>query len=120
MFGQAGSAVATSAFARMLGARDLALGVGTVIALDRGAPVRGWLEAGALVDGVDLVTAMLAREEIPRTALVGTVALAGVAAFTGIALSRRLDPSPPATSGHPDAVVTGHPPIAAPDAATGE
>jgi hypothetical protein len=90
MLGQAGSAAGTSAFARMLGARDLALGVGTVIALDRGAPVRGWLEAGALVDGVDLVTALLAREEMPRAALVSTVALAGVAACTGIAVSRRL------------------------------
>ena len=45
----------TRLFARMVGARDLGLGLGVLIALDRGAPVRGWLEASALVDGVDAV-----------------------------------------------------------------
>ena len=34
--------------ARAFGARDLAIGLGVVIALDRGTPVRGWIEAGAL------------------------------------------------------------------------
>ena len=39
--------------ARAFGGRDLALGLGVVIALDRGAPVRGWIEAGALSDAID-------------------------------------------------------------------
>ena len=35
--------------ARAFGARDLAIGLGVVIALDRGTPVRGWIEAGRAV-----------------------------------------------------------------------
>jgi hypothetical protein len=39
---------------RMLGARDLALGVGVLLAARHGSTqLRGWVEAGALADGVD-------------------------------------------------------------------
>jgi len=100
----------TSAFARMLGGRDLALGLGVVIALDRGAAVRGWLEASALADTIDAVGCMLARDEIPATILAPTVALAGAAALVQAWLSRQLDPPPPASPGHSEAVATGHPP----------
>jgi len=93
----------------MLGGRDMALGLGVVIALDRGAPVRGWLEACALADGVDLVGCLIARDEIPRATFVTTAALAGGAALIGIWLSRQLDPAPEATPGHPEAIATGHP-----------
>src|SRR4051812_50188463 len=51
---------------RALGARDLALGLGVAVALDRGAPVRGWLEGAALADGVDLVATLLAGGAVPR------------------------------------------------------
>src|ERR1700759_44133 len=51
-------------FVRMLGGRDIALGLGTVIALDRGKPVRGWLEGAALADAVDFVACALAREDM--------------------------------------------------------
>ena len=94
MFGRRGATTGTPVFARMLGGRDVALGLGAVIALDRGAPVRGWLEAGALADGVDLASALLAHKQIARAALANTVLLAGAAAWAGIALSRRLDPHP--------------------------
>lgn len=116
MFGRTGATAGTPVLARMLGARDVALGLGAVIALDRGAPVRGWLEAGALVDCVDLVTALLAREEIPSVALVNTVVLAGGAALGGIVLAHLLDPPPPAPLGHPEALATGHSPAAGADA----
>jgi hypothetical protein len=109
MFGRDGSGPGTKLLARMVGGRDIALGLGVVIALDRGAPVRGWLEGCALADGVDLVGTLLARNEIPRTTLVNTVALAGGAAVAGIWLSRQLDPPPAAAPGHPEAVATGHP-----------
>jgi hypothetical protein len=51
---------------RALGARDLALGLGTAVALDRGTPVRGWLEGTALSDGGDLLGTLLAGDSIPR------------------------------------------------------
>ena len=43
--------------ARAFGVRDLAIGLGAVIALDRGMPVRGWIEAGVLSDAVDTARA---------------------------------------------------------------
>jgi hypothetical protein len=109
MFGRDGSGPGIKTLIRMLGGRDLVLGLGVVIALNRGAPVRGWLEAGAVADTVDLVACVLARDEMPRSAYINTLALAGGAAIAGLWLSRRLDPPPAATSGHPEAVATGHP-----------
>jgi hypothetical protein len=40
---------------RGMGARDIAIGLGILMALERGAPVRGWLEAGVLSDAADAV-----------------------------------------------------------------
>jgi hypothetical protein len=93
----------------MLGGRDIALGLGPVIAIDRGAPVRGWLEAAVLSDTVDLVGALVAHDEFSPAAFVGTAASAGAAAALGLWLSRRLDPPPAAEPGQPEAAVTGHP-----------
>src|ERR1700712_5135824 len=39
--------------ARALGARDFAIGLGTVLALRHGGPVRGWVEAGGVADAGD-------------------------------------------------------------------
>jgi hypothetical protein len=97
-----------SLFARMLGARDVALGLGTVIALDRGKPVRGWLEGSALSDTVDCVACVLARENMPPRPFRATAVLGAVSAGLGVFLSRRLDPAPPAHPGQPEAVATGH------------
>lgn len=95
-------------FARMLGARDIALGLGTVIALDRGKPVRGWLEGSALADSGDFIACMLARDEMPRSAFGLAAGAAAWAAGLGVLLSRRLDPAPSAHPGQPEAVATGH------------
>ena len=97
-------------FARMLGARDVALGLGTVIALDRGKPVRGWLEGAALADTADCVSCVLARESMPPAAAAVAGGLVGASAILGVLLSRRLDPPPPAQPGQPEAAVTGHSP----------
>ena len=95
--------------ARMLGARDLALGLGAVIALDRGAPVRGWIEGAAVSDTVDAVASLLAKKRMSPGAFRATVLLAGGAAVSGAYLSRRLDPPPPAHPHQPEAVITRHP-----------
>jgi hypothetical protein len=95
--------------ARMLGARDVALGLGTVIALDRGAPVRGWLEGSALSDAVDCISCLRARKHMSPLGSRASAGLGAAAAIAGIILSRRLDPPPPAHPGQPEAVATGHP-----------
>src|SRR5436305_2114901 len=106
----------TPLFARMLGARDIALGLGTVIALDRGKPVRGWLEGSALSDSVDCVACVLARQHMPPTVFRSAAGLAAASAVAGVLFSRRLDPPPPPHSGQPEAVATGH----SPESVTGD
>ena len=66
--------------ARMLGARDLALGLAALRTLDdrRAAPlVQG---ACALADAVDTVATIAARRQLPRSGVLGTAAVAGGAA----------------------------------------
>ena len=87
-----GSEGGTRLFARMVGARDLGLGLGVLVALDRGAPVRGWLEASAVVDGIDTVACLLARHHIRTPVLPGAVGLAAAGALLSAWLARQLDP----------------------------
>ena len=84
----------TSLFARMVGARDIGLGLGVLIALDRGAPVRGWLEASALVDGIDMAACLLARDHIRTSLVPGVAGLAAGGALLSAWLSRQLDSAP--------------------------
>jgi hypothetical protein len=95
MTGRAGSRGGASLFAGMVGARDVALGFGLLSALDRGAPVRGWLEASALVDGIDAAACVLARHHIRTIVLPGAVGLAATGALLSAGLSRQLDPPAP-------------------------
>jgi peptide-methionine (R)-S-oxide reductase len=97
-------------FARMLGGRDIALGLGTIIALDRGRPVRGWLEGSALADAVDCVACVLAREDMSPAAFSAAAGLGATSALVGALLARRLDPPPSARPGQPEAMATGHSP----------
>ena len=94
---------------RMLGARDLMLGLGTVIALDRGAPVRGWIEASAAADAADGFSCLLARSRMSPRAFSATLVIGFGAALAGGYLARRLDPPPPAHPHQPEAAITGHP-----------
>jgi hypothetical protein len=95
--------------ARAFGARDLALGLGVVIALDRGAPVRGWIEGGVLSDAVDVAATLLAGDSIPADLRRGALALGAGSAVLGAALSRALDEPVPRGEVHaPEAAITGH------------
>jgi hypothetical protein len=99
---------AVKVITRGFGGRDLALGLGVAIALDRGAPVRGWLEASALADVGDFVATLLAGRSIPDGGRKGIAALAAGSAVTALALSRALD-EPSAPMDTPEASLTGHP-----------
>jgi hypothetical protein len=99
MTGRAGCEGGTRLFARMVGARDLGLGLGVLVALDRGAPVRGWLEASAVVDGIDAAACVLARRHIRTGLFPGLVGLAAAGALLSAWLARRLDPAQPPLSG---------------------
>ncbi len=52
---------------RVLGGRDLALGLGALLAIRRDKEARGWLEAGALADAGDTLCTLIAFKACPRT-----------------------------------------------------
>ncbi len=69
--------------ARSTGARDLAIGIGTLFALQKDAPVRGWLEAGMLADVGDVAAVLLGIRSLPRKRAVLALAAAGGTVVAG-------------------------------------
>jgi hypothetical protein len=106
--GRAADSRAVNVLARGLGARDVALGLGTAVALDRGAPVRGWLEGAALADGVDLVSTLLAGDSIPAGKRRAVLLIAGASLIACAALARMVDEPPVADVHAPESELTGH------------
>lgn len=81
-----GEGPARTLLGRSLGGRDLALGLGALLAARRDAPLRGWVEAGGLSDAGDAVATVAAWRHLPRRsrALV-LLASAGAAAAAALA-----------------------------------
>jgi hypothetical protein len=76
-------------YVRMVGARDLGLGLGLQVALGREAPTRGWLEASAVVDGIDAAACLLARHHLRPGVFPGTLGLAASGALLSAWLAQR-------------------------------
>jgi hypothetical protein len=76
--------------ARAFGIRDLALGLGTLQALDTDAPAEPWVTAGMLSDAVDFAATALAlralgvRRALPVMAVAAGAAAAGYLARTQV------------------------------------
>jgi len=87
--GAAADNVAARVLGRALGARDLALGLGALAALQGPAaaagPARAWVGAGALSDALDVAATMASWRELPRFTRWLVVASAGGAALAGAA-----------------------------------
>ncbi len=84
---------------RMVGGRDIALGLGVVFALNHEAPVRGWLEAGTVADSGDFVATVLAFRRLrPGAAMANAVAALGGAAY-GRYLASAIQPASQGASG---------------------
>ena len=69
---------------RTIGGRDLALGLGLLVADRRKRPLRGWIEAGVLVDALDAVVAAFASRGVPFLSRVLLFFLAAGSATSGI------------------------------------
>jgi hypothetical protein len=91
MFGPDGDAGGMRLFLRVIGARDLALGLGVLAALDRGAPVHPWLRASAVVDGLDLAGSVVARRHLRPGVFPGAAAAATAGALLSGWLAGELD-----------------------------
>lgn len=75
-------------FGRIVGGREVALGLGTLLALSHDAPVRGWLEAASLADAVDCVVTTTRFPSLPRAGR-WLFALGAAGAATAEALAAR-------------------------------
>jgi hypothetical protein len=80
-----------SLLSRAFGAREVALGAGTLQALASGGPVRPWVMAGIVSDGLDATASLLAAPQIGvgRALMNGAVASSATAA--GIAALEHVD-----------------------------
>jgi len=74
-----------------LGARDVALALGTLGALRSGAAAAPWLRAGMLADFGDLLATLRARDSLPPLALPVVAAIAGGSVLLGAWLQRAVD-----------------------------
>ena len=106
--GAAADELGARVFGRALGARDLALGLGALAALQGPATRAGsasgagsasaWVAAGALSDALDVVASVSSWRELPRTGRWLVVASAGGAALAGAAGAVALRPDRNGTS----------------------
>jgi hypothetical protein len=76
---------------RALGAREVALGGGTILALERGEPARRWVLAGVLSDAVDAVAALLGMRAIGVRRALPTLVVATTAAAVGLSAADKVD-----------------------------
>lgn len=76
----------TKVILRGLGARDIALGAGTIDSTMRGEGAAAWLATSALADLGDLAATLAGREALPKNGVLVTSFLAASGAITGAAL----------------------------------
>ena len=73
-----------------LGARDVAVGAGSLLALERGADARAWFAASVVCDAADGIATFSRRDHLPPAGAIGVTALAGSAALAGLWLLKDL------------------------------
>ena len=81
----------TKLFIRALGARDLALGLGTLLAMRHDRPTRGWLEASGLADFADAVITLMAGDDVPPASKKGVPPFAAASAALCELVGSRVD-----------------------------
>lgn len=81
----------TSLAVRGMGVRDMALGAGLLTAMERGAPVRGWLEAGAMVDAGDAMGTLFSWRGLGKPRGVFWFVIEVCSAALGLSLAERMD-----------------------------
>jgi hypothetical protein len=82
---------ATALLFRSVGARDMALGLGTLAAQRNGSPLKPWLLGATLADVVDLVATFAAGRSIPKAGKAAIGLLAGGAIVQQLAIARTVE-----------------------------
>lgn len=86
--GEAPGPLGQQVLGRALGGRDLALGLGALLAGRQGGALRNWGEAGAFADAIDAAITVVAFRRLPAKGRWAVLASASGAALAG-ALSAR-------------------------------
>ena len=76
---------------RGLGARDIALGLGTLRALGNGSSVKPWLEMQAIADASDAASTVFSFRDMPGFKRWVMLATAATGCYLGVSLSGKLD-----------------------------
>lgn len=76
---------------RSVGARDMALALGTLAAQRSGSPLKPWLLGATLADSVDLVATFAAGRAIPKAGKAAIALLAGGAIVQQLAIARTVE-----------------------------
>jgi hypothetical protein len=89
--GAAADTPAGRVLAFAVGARDVAVGGGTLLALQRGTGARDWLRASVAADAADCFATLRARRSLPPLPAAGVAVMAGSAALLSLWLEREID-----------------------------
>ena len=89
--GPDGRSGALTLLVRSFGAREVALGAGTLASLDSGGPARPWVMAGVVADGLDAVASVLAIRHLGAARALATGTVAVLATVAGIAALDQVD-----------------------------
>ena len=81
----------TALAVRGMGVRDMAIAAGLLTAMERGAPVRGWLEAGAMVDAGDALGTLFSWRGLGKPRGVFWFVTEVSSAALGLSLAERMD-----------------------------
>ncbi|MBV8221006.1 MAG: hypothetical protein JO325_21290 [Solirubrobacterales bacterium] len=76
---------------RGLGAREVILHTGALLATSRGDAVRPWLAASVAGDLADVIATAMGRRRLPPDSTPATAAVGGGAALTSVALAAAVD-----------------------------
>jgi hypothetical protein len=82
---------AAEMLARGMGARDIALGTGLLVALENDGEVARWLEGGALADAGDFLSTLAHLRELPTWRRLAWLVTAGSSTFLGLKLAGALE-----------------------------
>ncbi len=88
LFGKAGAQPTTRALVRLVGVRDLVLGIGAITTLKEQTMDAEWVGMGAVADAVDGVVSLATPGLLRRSRLVSLVG--GAAAAVGLLASRKI------------------------------
>jgi hypothetical protein len=89
--GPAANAAPTQVPLRALGAREIVLHAGAILAAVRGAPLRPWLAGSIVGDLSDLTATVTGRDELPRGSATATLVVAGFSALLSAAVAATVE-----------------------------